>query len=247
MAATPTRPSTCSTSRRTRPTWCRPRRRALGAARAPARLPHRAGDRLRAGLDGRAARGGRGAHAAGAARRRRAAGGDGARTAAGQPGTACASSSCPAPSRAPRAREHADRRSLRRARRDHRADARARAGVAPARLVHPVPLGLPGGVRRAARWGRWQDGIGVGPAERRVLTRARRGAARAAEGVRPGPGALRPGARRHPAGQPARARRIGQRHRLRRLRVQLVPVRPGHLGELLRALARGAGAWWTAG
>ncbi len=59
--------------------------------------------------------------------------------------------------------------------------------------------------------------------------------------VRHRAGAVRAGARRHPAGQPARRRRPGQRHRLRRLRLRLVPLRPRHGGELLRAPAARAG------
>ena len=92
-----------------------------------------------------------------------------------------------------------------------------------------------------ARWGRWQDGIGVGPAEREILTRLDDVLRARLLVVRLRAGPVRAGARRHPAGQPAGARRLGQRHRLRRRRVQLVPVRPGHDGELLRARAGGAG------
>src|SRR5215467_14402861 len=66
---------------------------------------------------------------------------------------------------------------------------------------------------------------------------ARRHPARPAGRVRHRPRPVRPHPRRHPAGQPARGRRTGQRHRLRRLGLQLVPVRRGHLGELLRARA----------
>ncbi len=225
----------------------RPRRRALGAAGAPARLPHRAGDRVRAGLDGRAARRGRGAHAAGAARCRRPAGGDGARRpAAGR--TALRALRVPARHRAGRrAGEHADRRHF------------AELGEITARMHrHAREWPRPPWFTRfhwdydaafgaAARWGRWQDGIGVGPAERRVLARLDEALRARLAAFGTGPGALRPGARRHPAGQPAGARRLGQRHRLRRLRVQLVPVRPGHLGELLRARAARCPAWWTAG
>ena len=168
----------------------RPRRRAFGAARAPARLPHRAGDRVRAGLDGRAARRGRGAHAAGAAGRRRAAGGDGRPSRAARarrPGTASASSSCPAPSRAQSPTE-ADRPSLRRAGRDHRADAPARPGRGPGRPGSPGSAGTTtAAFGRQARWGRWQDGIGVGPAERAGARPAGRRAGRAA-GRRSAPG-----------------------------------------------------------
>ena len=92
-------------------------------------------------------------------------------------------------------------------------------GVAPAGRLHPVPLGL----RRArsapqARWGRWQDGIGVGAGGARAARPAGRRAARPAARVRLRAGPVRPRPRRHPAGQPARRRRPGQRHRLRRLR-----------------------------
>ena len=68
-----------------------------------------------------------------------------------------------------------------------------------------------------ARWGRWQDGIGVGVPEHAVLGRLDGGSGTAGR-VRHRPAALRAGPRRHQAGQPARGRRPGQRHRLRRLR-----------------------------
>ncbi len=139
-----------------------------------------------------------------------------------------------------RDRARAGRRAFRRAGRDHRADAPARPGMGPPGLVHPVPLGLRGGVRRPGPLGP------LAGRHRRRAARARdphpagRGAPGPAAGVRLRAGTLRPGARRHPAGQPAGARRGGQRHRLRRRRVQLVPVRPGHVGELLRARAPGS-------
>ena len=57
---------------------------------------------------------------------------------------------------------------------------------------------------------------------------AGRRAGPAAGPVRHRAGAVRAGARRHPAGQPAGGRRPGQRHRLRRLRLQLVPLRRRH-------------------
>ena len=86
--------------------------------------------------------------------------------------TACASSSSRAPNQPARRTGRADQRPLRRAGRDHRADAPARQDLAPACLVHPVSLGLRRR-RSAARpgWGRWQDGISVGPSERRILAR----------------------------------------------------------------------------
>ena len=138
-----------------------------------------------------------------------------------------------------RARRRADRRALRRAGRDHRADAPARPGMGPPGLVHPVPLGLRGGLRPPGPLGP----LAGRHRRRAVRTRdphpAGRRAADPAAGVRFRARALRPGARGHPAGQPARARRVSQRHRLRRRRVQLVPVRPGHVGQLLRARAPG--------
>ena len=132
---------------------------------------------------------------------------------------------------------------LRRARRDHRADAPARPGLGPAGLVHPVPAGTT--TRRSARrprWGRWQDGIGVGPAERRCsggwTQRCRAGWPRSAPGPS-GSGWCTP-----TPGWPTcwSTSGSGQRHRLRRLRVQLVPVRRGHRGQLLRAQPHVPGA-----
>ena len=131
----------------------RPRGRAFGAARAPPRLPHRDGDRVRASLDGRAARGGRGAHAPGAAGLRRAAGRHGAR-ARRRGGTALRALRVPprlgtglGVRLGIRRGSGADPQPFRRTGRDHRADAPARAGMVAPGLVHPVPLGLRGGLR----------------------------------------------------------------------------------------------------
>ena len=97
----------------------------------------------------------------------------------------------------------ADRRALRRAGGDHRADAPARAGVVPPGLVHPVPLGLPGGVRRPGALGP-VAGRHRGRAGRaRDPDPAGRRAARPAACVRLRAGPVRAGPRRHPAGQPA--------------------------------------------
>ena len=110
-------------------------------------------DRVRAGLDGRAARRGRGAHPAGLP----APGGRRVTTMPTRPGSSGLRR------RVPGGREPADN-----TRRTSPSWARsrpgciARAAVAAAGLVHPVPLGLRRRVRRRARWGRWQDGTGVG-------------------------------------------------------------------------------------
>ena len=91
-----------------------------------------------------------------------------------------------------------------------------------------------------SRWGRWQDGAGVGVEALAVLGRLGRGAARAAAPVRPGCRPLRPDPRRPAAGQPAGGgRRAAQRHRLRRLRFRLVPLRPGRRAQLHRASPAG--------
>ena len=127
----------------------RPGRGAVGPAGAPARVPHRDRDRLRAGLDGRAAGRGRGAHPAGAARRPAAAACWACPTrrrvirARAVQGRELRPVRVPARHRAGRRR----RRALRRAGRDHRADAPARPAVGAAVLVHPVLLGLRRGVR----------------------------------------------------------------------------------------------------
>ena len=182
----------------------RPGHRAVRAARAPARLPHRAGDRLRAGLDGRAAGGGRGAHAAGAAAPPTGGGSSPCpRPAARRSGTASGSSSCPgtepAPSR-PMTRLTARLRRLGEiTARMHR---HARGWCRPAWFTR-FHWDYDGGVRRPGalgplagrhrgRAGRARD---PGPAGRR--------AARPAARVRLRAGPVRAGARRHPAGQPA--------------------------------------------
>ena len=156
-AATPARPRAAQRLGERHLPGVRPRRRALGAARAPARLPHRAGDRLRAGLDGRAARGGRGAHAAGAARHRRAAGGDGGpRRRRGA--EALRAVRVPARDRAGRrARRSAHRPALRGAGRDHRADAPARPAPGRGRPGSPGSTGTsrrPSGSRPGGDAGR---------------------------------------------------------------------------------------------
>ena len=143
-----------------------------------------------------------------------------------------------------RARPADSLRALRRAWRDHRPDAPACAGLAAARRASPGSTGTTTPLRAGARWGRWQDGVGVGPAELEILGRLDEALRARLAAFGTGPGAVRAGARRHPAGQPAVRRRRGQRHRLRRLRVQLVPVRPRHLGEFLRARAAMSPAWW---
>ena len=163
-----------------------------------------------------------------------------------RPATACGSSSCPAPSR-------------RTGGGDGAAAHFAELGEITARMH-----GTPGAWDRpawftrfrwdveaafgpAARWGRWQDGIGVGAGRTRVLGRLERRLRGRLAAFGTGPGAVRAGARRHPAGQPAGATTDGQRDRLRRLRVRLVPVRPGHRGQLLRARTRTCPPWSTAG
>ncbi len=56
-----------------------------------------------------------------------------------------------------------------------------------------------------ARWGRWQDGIAVGAAEREVLGRLDDTLRDAARALRLGAAPVRAGPRRPPAGEPARA------------------------------------------
>ena len=76
-----------------------------------------------------------------------------------------------------------------------------------ARTASPLRLGLRRRVRPVARWGRWQDGLAVGPEELEVLGRLDAALQQPARGLRPGPRPLRPGARRPPPGEPARGRR----------------------------------------
>ena len=161
-------------------------RRTVGAARAPARLPQPAGDRVGAGVDGRAAGRGRGPHPAGAARRRRPPRRERARArrsrgrSAGRDRALLRAVRVPAGDRAARiGRRRGGRRALRRARRDHGPDARARQGLGPAGLVHPVPLGRRRGVRPAAAVGplagrpRRRPGRGRGPRAARAQAAGR--------------------------------------------------------------------------
>ena len=111
--------------------------------------------------------------------------------------------------------------------------------------VRPLPLGL----RRtrsapAATGARWQDGIGVGPAERAHARPARRHAARRLD-------ALRHRAERGSAwstptsGWPTcwSTAADGARHRLRRLRLLLVPVRLRHGGVASSSTTRACPSW----
>ena len=186
----------------------RPGHRSVGAAGAPARIPHRAGDRLRARLDGRAARRGRGAHPAGDAR----------------PPTGGAWSSC-------RTRRHGEQ--PRTSSRSSRVPGTAPLGSTPrsrrSPAAHFAELGeITARMHRHAReWARpawftrfhWDYAAAFGAQaplgplagrHRRRAGRARdphpagRRAPRPAAGVRHRAGTFRPGPRRHPAGQPAR-------------------------------------------
>jgi hypothetical protein len=235
---------------------------AVGAARAPARVPQRAGHRVGAGVAGRAARAGGGAHTASAARARRAADRDGARE---KPLSVTSQVPPLCPLRVPaglgaRVGRRAWSGALRGAGGDNGADARPRADMGQAGVVHAVRVGPGRGVR---------PGAPVGALARRA--RCRRGRTRdprparadadgAPERVRDGPGAVRARARGHAAGEPDRARRAGCRRsarrrcgrrrawcgrghggdRLRRRGIQLVPVRPRHDGQLLRRRPGGA-------
>ena len=145
----------------------------------------RAGDRVGAGVDGRAAGRGRHAHPAGAARRRRPPVVAVTERGVAADGTACGSSSCRGPSRP-------DRTAGRGRRRTSRSSARSPPGCTrtPGTGTRPgwftrfrwdVDAAF-GAASRA--WGRWQDGVGVGPAEAEILGRLERQAPRAARRVR---------------------------------------------------------------
>ena len=125
-------------------------------------------------------------------------------------GTAYGLSSCPAPSRA-------DRPGGRLPGGTSRSSARSPRGCTgtpgPGRGRPGSPgstgTGRPRSGRRP-RWGRWQDGIGVGPAERAGTRPPRHMSLRTRLAAFGPAGALRPGARRHPAGQPACPPRSGE-------------------------------------
>ena len=89
--------------------------------------------------------------------------------------------------------------------RDLRPNAQALARLGQARFLRAVLLGLRQLRRAAGRWGRWQDGIGVGPHEHSVLARAadlmRQRLQRFGTGRRP----FRAHPRGHAAGQPSRS------------------------------------------
>ena len=128
---------------------------------------------------------------------------------------------------------------LRRAGRDHRPDAPARPAVGPPAGFTRFHWDYDAAFGGQARWGRWQDGIGVGPAEREVL------------------GRLDAALRSRLAAFGTGPQRYGLVHADTRLanllvdggavsvidfddcRFQLVPVRRRHVGELLRAPAAG--------
>ena len=89
------------------------------------------------------------------------------------------------------------------------------------------------------RWGRWQDGIGG--ARPRQGARPRGRVMEALRRFGSGPtGSAHP--RRHAARQPAGQRPGHRGHRLRRLRLRLVPVRHRRVAELHRARPAGARA-----
>ena len=99
-----------------------------------------------------------------------------------------------------------------------------------------------------ARWGRWEDGAGVGPAERDGARRGRwrccaAGYARSAQD-RTGSGwcTRTCGPRTCSSRRDRRDRAVGARARLRRLRVGLVPLRPGRRAVVRRGLPPRAGA-----